>query len=108
MQFGSEGKEFSLLIDTGSPDTWVVSTNCGSHGCDTRVGFGPEYSNTLNVTNKTFLVEYGDSVYESYVKGKLAQDVVTLAGLTVEMSFGLASHVPIQITQQVPTAFSTV
>jgi hypothetical protein len=108
MQFGSEGREFSLCIDSGSPDTWVAASNCVAPGCDTRIGFGPEYSNTLNVTNKDFFVGYGPDMSASNVSGKIAQDDVTLAGLTFEMSFGLATEAPVSVIQQVHTAFSPV
>jgi cathepsin D len=99
MQIGSEGKEFSLLLDTGSHDTWVTASSCMTPGCDTRPGLGPGNSKTLNVTNANFFVQYtGDRV-----SGKIAKDYVTLAGLTVEMSFGLATQVPITLTQLVHT-----
>jgi cathepsin D len=105
VQLGSEGEEFSLRLDSGSAEMWVVSSSCETPGCDTRPGLGPENSNTLNVTNTKFLHRYGPS---DIVSGKIAKDDVTLAGMTFPMPFGLATQVSPTMTQNVYIVLSAV
>ncbi|KAG0356620.1 hypothetical protein BG005_004447 [Podila minutissima] len=85
---GTPPQTFQLIVDTGSSDTWVDSTECETTSCDQRSKFHPDDSATLNNTNKDFSVEYGDG---SKVTNTLVRDTVTINDITVsEQDFGLA------------------
>ncbi|ETI21924.1 hypothetical protein G647_05994 [Cladophialophora carrionii CBS 160.54] len=87
MKFGSEGQEMYMLIDSGSANTWVMSSDCESYACQTHNTFGSEDSSTLKTTTQTWSMTYGTGE----VDGVVAKDTVQLANYTVSMNFGLAS-----------------
>ncbi|OCH88252.1 acid protease [Obba rivulosa] len=81
LYFGSPAQELSVDIDTGSADLWVP-VNCP--GCNSPQ-FDPFKSSTYHDTGKRFSIAYGSGT----VSGKLAQDVVSLGGLSVpQQTFG--------------------
>lgn len=88
VKLGSEKKEVWMLIDTGSPSTWVFSSDCKSPACLKHDTFGKEDSKTLNITESTWNVNYGSGK----VSGVLAQDAFTLASYDLEIGFGLANQ----------------
>ncbi|EXJ59112.1 hypothetical protein A1O7_06543 [Cladophialophora yegresii CBS 114405] len=87
MKFGSKGQEMYMLIDSGSANTWVMGSDCGSYACQTHNTFGSEDSSTLKTTTQTWSMTYGTGE----VDGVVATDTVQLANYTVSMDFGLAS-----------------
>ena len=71
----------SCILDTGSADLWIASTNCSSlSGCSTTT---PLYNTTLSSTrldmNTTFSVKYGGGS----ASGEIWQDYVGFAGYNV-------------------------
>ncbi|GAA5976754.1 hypothetical protein JCM5350_007238 [Sporobolomyces pararoseus] len=71
----------SCILDTGSADLWIASTNCSSlTGCQTTT---PLYNTTLSSTrldmNTTFSVKYGGGS----ATGEIWQDYVGFAGYNV-------------------------
>lgn len=71
----------SCILDTGSADLWIASTNCSSlTGCSTTT---PLYNTTLSSTrldmNTTFSVKYGGGS----ATGEIWQDYVGFAGYNV-------------------------
>ncbi|GAA5894553.1 pepsin-like aspartic protease [Sporobolomyces salmoneus] len=71
----------SCILDTGSADLWIASTNCSSlTGCQTTT---PLYNTTLSSTrldmNTTFSVKYGGGS----AMGEIWQDYVGFAGYNV-------------------------
>jgi cathepsin D len=89
VMFGSENKTFILVIDTGSSDTWIPSSKCTSEACKIHSTFGPDDSDTLKTTQKTFDIKYGSGD----VMGTVVTDSVKFAGFELSLSFGLASVV---------------
>lgn len=89
IDFGSKKTPLWMLLDTGSFLSWVPSTSCTSLSClnPTHSVYGPENSTTYNASSTTFGLAYGTGS----VKGVIATDSLTLAGLTVDLSFGSAS-----------------
>ncbi|KAH6647344.1 aspartic peptidase domain-containing protein [Truncatella angustata] len=89
---GSPGQQFISFIDTGSSDTWVVSTDLQCVDIDTKVplsqdacGFGPLYDSSTgsftNITDESFSISYfpeGETL-----KGDMGYAPITLGGLTV-------------------------
>lgn len=82
---GSNQQKAKVVIDTGSSDLWVSTTNTGGY-------FDPNSSSTLENTGQSFEDGYGD---ESSASGYWAKDSVTLSpnekGVT-GLQFGVADQ----------------
>lgn len=87
IQFGSSGKSMHMLIDTGSANTWVIGSGCTTKACTSHNTFGPTDSTTLRPTQSRFDLTYGTGT----VAGMIFNDTVKMAGITLPLSFGLAS-----------------
>ncbi|KAI0046080.1 acid protease [Auriscalpium vulgare] len=77
---GTPKQTLTVDVDTGSADLWLPV------GCtnDPR-GFCPEHSSTYEPSDESFQVTYGSGE----VSGKLVNDTVTIAGMTVaRQAFG--------------------
>lgn len=89
VKFGSSGKKLHMLIDTGAASTWVMSSDCKAKPCGVHNLFGEEDSTSLVSTQATFNVVYATGE----VEGTIVNDTISLAGINVTISFGLASTV---------------
>ena len=87
VSIGSEGAQYRMLLDSAGSVSWVFGSDCTTQACQNHNTFGTANSNSLNITSNTFNVGYGTG----NVNGVLATDNVTVAGLTVPLTFGLAS-----------------
>ncbi|KAJ9226297.1 hypothetical protein DTO027B5_2852 [Paecilomyces variotii] len=88
VDFGSQGKEMWMLLDTGGLNTWVMGTDCTSKACAQHNTFGPGDSSSLQVTSNSWDVGYGSGK----VSGVLASDKVSFAGFEFTMTFGWAKQ----------------
>jgi len=93
-KFGSAGKPMYLLLDSGAASTWVMGSTCKSDACLIHDTFGPADSKTLKEDTKGFSITYGTG----RVSGKLARDTLSIAGVTMEMMFGLANDTSYDFT----------
>lgn len=80
MQIGTPSQSFLMLMDTGSADTWVPSTECLPQSCGNHLSLGANVSSTFQASNRTFQVTYGSGA----VSGVVGTDTVTVAGMTLE------------------------
>lgn len=87
IDFGSKNKTFYLVVDTGSSDTWVPSSDCMSQACKNHETYGKSDSDTLELEQKQFTILYGTGS----VRGVVAQDYLSFAGFRVKAKFGLAN-----------------
>lgn len=87
MEIGSPPQPLYMLFDTGAGTTWVQGPGCGSKSCGIHNSFIPGDSTTYTKTDQEFLIHYGTGT----VEGKLGKDTFTVAGLTVDMTFGVAN-----------------
>ncbi|WVQ71263.1 hypothetical protein IAR50_000789 [Cryptococcus sp. DSM 104548] len=78
ISLGTPAKSFLMLMDTGSADTWVPSTDCGQADCGAHQALGTD-SSTFQASNTAFQVTYGSGA----VAGQLAADTMTIAGMTL-------------------------
>jgi len=88
MRFGSKEQDMYMLIDTGSANTWVFSSDCKAMTCSIHNTFGKEDSTTLKPTTETWDLSYGTGD----VSGIVATDTLAFANFTVQMGFGLATN----------------
>lgn len=89
VQVGSQKQEMRMLLDTGGSDSWVFSSDCSSTACKQHDSFGEGASDTLQMTNTAWTVQYGTGT----VNGLVGWDTITIADLTVNITVGLASKV---------------
>jgi cathepsin D len=87
LSFGSQGQEMYMLIDSGSSNTWVMSSDCQSSACQTHNLFDSQASTSVQTTKQTWSMTYGTGE----VDGVVAKDTVAIANYTVNLSFGLAT-----------------
>lgn len=80
IQIGTPPQSFLMLMDTGSADTWVPSTECLPQNCGNHLSLGANTSSTFQASNRTFQVTYGSGA----VSGIIGADTVTVAGMTLE------------------------
>ena len=86
-QFGSKAQPMYMLIDTGSPSTWVFGTECKSDSCTMHNTYGPEDTTTLKTTTDKFSLAYGTGEVDGYT----ASDTVAFANFSTILSFGIAT-----------------
>ncbi|KAL9605202.1 MAG: hypothetical protein Q9179_001596 [Wetmoreana sp. 5 TL-2023] len=87
VEFGSSKKVMYMLVDSGAANTWVMGSDCTNQVCADHNTFGPADSTSLVVSQDPFDLTYGTGS----VSGFTANDTVKIAGLSVSLSFGLAS-----------------
>ncbi|KAI1368945.1 aspartic peptidase domain-containing protein [Xylaria arbuscula] len=95
VELGSEAKKLYMLLDTGASTTWVMGSSCTSKSCAVHNTFGPDDSETYNDTGKAYSVDYGTGS----VRGHVIEDTLSLAGLSVTLSFGVANTTSDQFVQ---------
>ena len=90
VKFGSNAQTLTLLVDTGSPLTWVMGIDCIAEACLsgqrfdglTSTSFKPMANNQLNVS-------YGSGQISAYS----ATDFMQIAGFNFTANFGYATNV---------------
>lgn len=87
VKLGSESKELYMLIDTGAGSSWVMGPDCDTEACTMHDSFGADDSTTFEDTGDNFTINYGTG----QVKGTLAKDTISVAGMSFEYDFGVAS-----------------
>lgn len=88
VRLGSGGKELHMLIDTGAGSTWVMGSDCTTEACDLHESFGPDDSDSFEDNGEDFTISYGTG----RVQGTLATDTISLAGMNLSYTFGVASE----------------
>ncbi|ODQ55813.1 acid protease [Saitoella complicata NRRL Y-17804] len=91
---GSSQKEFSVVMDSGSSDLWVMSANCTDAACMNHDTLSTADSTSLAVSGSPFQITYGSGA----VEGVLVQDTVQFgdaAGIppVQGLTFGLSERV---------------
>lgn len=84
---GSKGKQLYMLIDTGAGSSWVMGSGCADSPCSMHTTFGKDDSSTLSDGGKAFSISYGSGT----VQGTLVTDTISVAGISLQYTFGQAS-----------------
>lgn len=87
VQVGSQKQEMWLALDTGSPSTWVFGSSCTDKTCTTHHTFDEKDSTSFASNKSSITVGYGSGT----VRGNLGHDTLSIADLTVSLSFGTAT-----------------
>ncbi|WFD29828.1 hypothetical protein MSPP1_000841 [Malassezia sp. CBS 17886] len=89
VEIGSSNKKYTMLVDSGSSDTWITGTQCGSCGSSQRQKLGKSNSKSLTTNNQQYKISYGTGSVH-VLKGT---DSMNIAGLQLnKFSFGLATQ----------------
>lgn len=91
---GSPGQSFIVVLDTGSANLWVPSTNC-DRSCNQKHKFVTSMSSTFVRTNRRWRIQYGSGD----ARGQFGKDIVRFGGddenqlIVPRTTFGLATHI---------------
>ncbi len=77
-----------MLLDTGAANTWLMGSDCPSKACLMHNTFDPSTSKTWKSDKHEFSILYGTG----HLTGYVGQDTASFAGLTLDLSFGLANY----------------
>ncbi len=84
---GTPPVAYNVILDTGSADLFLVSSECVSSTCTGIPAFQSSSSSTFTSTTQPFSITYGSG----NASGTLAKDVVQMAGFVVSSQvFGMS------------------
>lgn len=91
VQIGTPPQSFKVVMDTGSSNLWVPSSECGSIACYLHSKYDSSSSSTYKKNGSEFAIQYGSGA----VKGFISQDTVTLGDLKIKhQDFGETTEEP--------------
>ncbi|KAF8976242.1 1,3-beta-glucanosyltransferase [Entomortierella lignicola] len=85
---GTPAQDFKLDFDTGSSDIWFPASSCTDSACTSHSQFDPSKSSSYAEDGRSWQISYGDG---SAASGILGTDLVSVGGISVKQTIGLAS-----------------
>ncbi|KAI1315953.1 hypothetical protein EDD11_010591 [Mortierella claussenii] len=95
---GSPAQVFKLDFDTGSSDIWFPSSTCNTSACKAHSRFNSAKSSTYKKDGRPWKISYGD---HSSSSGILGSDIVSVGGVSVRQTIGLATSESAQFAKGV-------
>ncbi|KAI1315952.1 hypothetical protein EDD11_010590 [Mortierella claussenii] len=86
---GSPAQAVKLDFDTGSSDIWFPSSTCTTSACKAHSRFNSAKSSTYRKDGRSWKISYGDG---SNASGILGSDIVSVGGVSVRQTIGLATQ----------------
>ncbi|KAF8974534.1 endopeptidase [Flammula alnicola] len=80
ISLGSPPQTFKVILDTGSSNLWVPSTQCTSIACFLHTKYDSSSSSTYKVNGSEFSIQYGSGSMEGFV----SNDVLSIGDLTIK------------------------
>lgn len=80
ISLGTPPQEFKVVLDTGSSNLWVPSSDCGSIACFLHSTFDSSDSSTFKENGTSFEIRYGSGSLSGFV----SQDVLRIGDITVQ------------------------
>jgi saccharopepsin len=77
---GTPPQAFKVILDTGSSNLWVPSTECGSIACYLHTKYDHESSSTYTKNGSAFEIRYGSGELSGYV----SKDIVQIGDLKIK------------------------
>jgi len=88
---GTPAQEFKVVLDTGSSNLWVPSSQCGSIACYLHQKYDSSASSTFKKNGSEFGIRYGSGE----VAGFISKDVLRIGDLKIkDQLFGEATSEP--------------
>lgn len=88
---GNPPQSFKVVLDTGSSNLWVPSSQCGSIACYLHTKYDSTASETYKANGSSFEIHYGSGS----MKGFISNDDLTIGDLTVKgQDFAEATEEP--------------
>jgi len=88
---GTPPQSFKVILDTGSSNLWVPSSECSSIACYLHSKYANSDSISYHPNGTDFAITYGSGSVEGFI----SEDTLQLAGLTIEnQGFGEATSEP--------------
>ncbi|KAH9062721.1 aspartic peptidase A1 [Lactarius vividus] len=80
ISLGTPPQNFKVILDTGSSNLWVPSTQCTSIACFLHTKFDSSASSTYKPNGTAFSIRYGSGSMEGFV----SRDHLTIGDLTIQ------------------------
>ncbi|KAL5339192.1 aspartic peptidase domain-containing protein [Aspergillus crustosus] len=80
IELGTPPQSFKVVLDTGSSNLWVPSSECGSIACYLHQKFDSSSSSTFKQNGSEFAIRYGSGSLSGFV----SQDTLKIGDLKIE------------------------
>jgi len=88
---GSPPQEFKVILDTGSSNLWVPSTQCTSIACFLHAKYDSSASSTYKANGSEFAIQYGSGSMEGFI----SSETLTIGDITIpKLLFAEATKEP--------------